>query len=170
MNRYLKDPLSILDTQRRWRLNSFISLRHYGTLQWVLTLHSSPRPHLLSFDFVVLLPKGVEFASPTLVSGLPTSAAELMTIMPTEKSLSLGIHRWAWFHLERMRGSFQTVLGLVYRTTQREIIIPFQLTYFKWLLTVHFKIRKLSTYSSSLWKMNKRKHIIKCIMNYFKYV
>lgn len=71
MNRYLKDPLSILDTQRRWRLNSFISLRHYGTLQWVLTLHSSPRPHLLSFDFVVLLPKGVEFASPTLVSGLP---------------------------------------------------------------------------------------------------
>lgn len=38
-------------------------------------------------------------ASHVLLGGLPTSAAELMSIMPAEKSLSLGTQIWAWFHL-----------------------------------------------------------------------
>lgn len=71
-----------------------------------------------------------------LLGGLSTSAAELMSIMPMEKSLSLGMQRWAWFHLESMWGSSIMVLGLLFRATQRDTPIPFQLTYFKCLLTI----------------------------------
>ena len=56
-----------------------------------------------------------------LLGGLPTSAAELMSIMPTEKSLRLGIQRWTWYRLEGMWVSSVMVLGLlIFRAIQRD--------------------------------------------------
>lgn len=70
-------------------------------------------------------------ASHVLLGGLPTSAAELMSIMPTEESLSLGIRRRARVLLQRTWSSSVTVLGLVFRATQREMPVLSQFTCFE---------------------------------------